>query len=228
MRVPEGYITGTFLSENKNRFLCTVEIGGAKECCYIASSCRLDNFIDLRGKTVLLKATASKKAVTRYAVCAVKHKQSYILLNTSLANKAIENTLHSSKLVSFGKRNDIKRECTIDGYKADFYIPCSKTIVEVKSVISTNKVALFPTVYSERALAQLISIEEHLQNGYKARLAIVSLNPYVTRIEILKNSEFYDEFSRCVDLGLEVDAFSCKLADDGSVYVHKRITWLCY
>ena len=30
MHIPEGCITGRFVSEDKNRFLCTVEIDGAK------------------------------------------------------------------------------------------------------------------------------------------------------------------------------------------------------
>lgn len=104
--IPEGCIVGTFVSEEKNRFLCTVNNAGIHETCYIASSCRLDNFIDLRGKRVLLKATASKNASTKYAVCAVKHKQSYILLNTALANRAIENSMNSRRLSCFGKRSE--------------------------------------------------------------------------------------------------------------------------
>lgn len=225
MQVPEGHITGIFLTEDKNRFLCTVNVNGAKETCYIASSCRLDNFIDLRKKTVLLKATTSKKASTRFAVCAVKHKRSFILLNTSLANKAVENSLSSRKTAFFGYRLDAKKEHTVDGYKADFYFPTSKTIVEIKSVISTESTATFPTVFSERTISQLLLLEQLLQNGYSARFVIVSLNPYVQEIMILKNTEFYSHLMRCIEHGLEIDCFTCRLSDDGNVYIQKRIPW---
>lgn len=225
MHIPEGFIIGKFSSEDKNRFLCTVEIDGAKETCYIASSCRLDNFINLRKKEVLLKHTVTPNASTRYAVCAVRHKFSYILLNTSLANKAIENTMASRKLASFGRRSDFKKEYTIQDYKTDFYIPSSKTIIEVKSVISTEVVAVFPTVFSERTITQLSAIEKLLQSGYKAHFVIVSLNPYVKEIEILKNTECCETLLRCIDRGLEIDAFTCKLLNDGNVYIHKKIPW---
>lgn len=226
VHVPEGYISGSFVSEEKNRFLCTVEIDGAKESCHIASSCRLDNFIDLRKKTVLLRKTESKKASTRYSVYAVKHKFGYILLNTSLANKAILNTLKSRKLSFLGKRDEIKKEYSICGYKTDFYIPSSRTVIEIKSVISTEDKAVFPTVFSERTVNQLLIIEKLLRNGYKACFVIVSLNPYVKEIQLRKDSECCKELLRCIDLGLQIETFTCKLKDDGNVYIHKRIPWV--
>ena len=223
MNIPSGFINGIFLAEEKNRFLCTVEIDGAKETCYIASSCRLDNFINLHNRPVLLKRTSGANVSTRYAVYAVKHKKSFILLNTSLANKAVENTIKSRKLSSIGKRSDIKKEHKISGYRADFFIPCSKTIIEVKSVITTEATAVFPTVFSERSISQLALIEELLSKGYKAQLIIVSLNPYVKEISIAQNTTFYESLSRCLALGLKMDAFTCRLNDDGEVYIQKRL-----
>lgn len=41
------YVYGTFQAEIKNRFLCSVNIGGKDAVCYIPSSCRLSNFIDM-------------------------------------------------------------------------------------------------------------------------------------------------------------------------------------
>ena len=73
------------------------------------------------------------------------------------------------------------REHTIDGYKTDLYLPSSKTIIEVKSVISTAEQAQFGTVHSDRFLRQLADIEELIEAGYNARLFIVSLNPYTKR-----------------------------------------------
>ena len=223
MHIPKGCIIGKFVSEDKNRFLCTVEVNGAKETCYIASSCRLDNFINLSGKIVLLKPTKGKDASTNYSVFAVKHKRNYILLNTSFANKAIENAMYSRKMSVLGRRVEVKREFTVENYKTDFYIPNSNTIVEVKSVISVTDKAQFPTVYSERTLKQLQTIEGLLQKGYTAHLVIVSLNPYVKELEIHKNTEFYELLSRCMSFGLRLEAFSCKLTDDGSTQIDKKI-----
>ena len=49
----QSFKHGIFKKELKNRFLCLVEIDGEDTLCYIPSSCRLSNFIDLTGKEVL-------------------------------------------------------------------------------------------------------------------------------------------------------------------------------
>ena len=223
MNIPCTCIVGRFICEEKNRFLCTVEVDGAQKRCYIASSCRLDNFVNLKGKTVLLTPVTNPKASTEYAVLAVRHKRSYILLNTAMANRAVENSIHSKKLSCFGKRKNVSREHKVESYKTDFYLFESKTIIEVKSVISATEDALFPTVFSERTMRQLSEIDKMLSSGYLARLVIVSLNPYVKQIRIQNNDPFYSALRKCIDRGLEIDAFTCRLGQDGNPYIDKKI-----
>ncbi len=221
--IPSNCYIGRFISESKNRFLCTVEINGVEEICYIASSCRLDNFIDLRGKNVLLRKNKRESSSTQYSVLGVKHKRSYILLNTSWANKAMETDLHSRRFSFIGTRSEIKKEAVVNGYRSDFFIPSSKTIIEVKSVISTSTAAVFPTVFSERTIHQLEAIESLLSEGYKACFFIVSLNPYVKEIKLLKDTECYKILSKCVDLGLIVKGYSCRLSLDSKPHIEKEI-----
>lgn len=215
--------TGQFINESKNRFLCTVKIDGAEEVCYIASSCRLDNFIDLRGKSVLLARNKGTKGRTRYSVIGVKHKRSYIILNTSWANKAIDSSLLKRRFSFLGKRRDYRAEIDVCGYKADFYIPCSKTIIEVKSVIATSDAAFFPTVYSERTLVQLKRIAELLDEGYKGYFIIVSLNPYVKAINLLQDTEVVLQLNECIARGLIVKGFCCRLSADGLPQITSEI-----
>ena len=91
------YITAIFIKELKNRFLCEVEIDGEHVVCYVPSSCHLSNFLKLEGQKVLLVPTQTKNARTQYALFAVPYKKSYIILNTSMANRAIENSIHSRR-----------------------------------------------------------------------------------------------------------------------------------
>lgn len=212
---PSDLKTGQFISESKNRFLCTVNIDGAEEVCYIASSCRLDNFIDLRGKKVLLIKNKGTKGRTQYSVIGVKHNRNFIILNTSWANKAIDSSFLKRRFSFLGKRKDYRTEIDVSGYKADFYIPCSKTIIEVKSVIATSDTAIFPTVYSERTLLQLKRIAELLNEGYKGYFIIVSLNPYVKVIQLLQDTEVVAQLNECVARGLIVKGFRCRLSADG-------------
>lgn len=96
------------------------------------------------------------------------------------------------------------------------------TIVEIKSVISLNANALFPTVYSERTLKQLRKLQELLKQGKKVCFFVVSLHPYVTEITLNRNSDFYNELSRCVELGMKLVGFSCRLRN-GKMKVEKEI-----
>ncbi len=218
-----GFGIGRFISENKNRFLCTVQVDGTEETCYIASSCRLDNFIDLRGKEVLLRRNTGKNVSTQYSVLGVKHKRNYVLLNTSWANKAIANSIHSRRFAFVGTRNNVKKEVDLHGYRSDFYIDETRTIIEVKSVISMSSTARFPTVFSERTLRQLNDIETMLYKGYKAYFFIVSLNPYVREIRLLNDTECYDHLVRCKNKGLALRGFACQLSTDGEPYIKKEI-----
>jgi len=206
-------ITGIFVEETKNRFLCTVEINGCVEKCHISSSCRLENFVSLAGKEVVLSKIQSQNASARYTVMAIKHKHSYIILNPSLANTAIRSCIHNRRFAFLGKRSEIKKECKINDYKSDFYIPSQKRIIEVKSVISFNEVIAFPTVYSERAIKQLDSISALLKDGYKASYIIVSLNPYAKTLEINKATKLFEKLSMCMEDGLELKCMKCNLLD---------------
>ena len=101
----------------------------------------------------------------------------------------------------------------IAGYKSDLYIADTETIIEIKSVISTNKEAQFPTVYSERTLLQLAEIENLLSEGRKVLYCIVSLNPYVTCVRIDTETPFYSALKQCVKKGMILKAYSAIYSD---------------
>lgn len=208
------FVVGTFKKELKNRFLCEVQIEGEDVVCYVPSSCHLSNFLQLEGKKVLLVPTQTLKSRTPYALFAVPYKRNYIVLNTSMANRVIESSIQGKRFSYLGKRKGGIKEHTIDGYKADLYIPSTKTIVEVKSVISLSDNAKFPTVYSERTIKQLNQIYQLLHKGYKVCFVIVSLHPYVKNLLIDKNSEFYFELNKCLGAGLIIKAYTSRLKND--------------
>ena len=218
-------VVGQFVRELKNRFLCEVVINGRAEECYIPSSCHLGNFLQLEGKDVLLLPTAAKKSRTAFAVIAVKYKRSYVILNTSYANRLVEYAIQGRCLSYLGSRRNHAREKKIEDYKCDFYIEDTNTVIEVKSIISTSKIGEFPTVYSERTLKQLCKIKELLRTGYKVDYIIVSLNPYVKAIELIRDTEFYKEFDECINVGMSVHAFGCRVSN-GMVLLDKKLDLL--
>ncbi len=207
----EDYIRGKFIKELKNRFLCLVKIDDHEELCYVPSSCHLSNFLDLTGKEVILIPNKSKEGRTKYSVFAVPYKKNYIVLNTSMANDAIAESIRTRRFSFLGKRSCIEKEYKYNGYKCDFYIRDTETVVEIKSIISTQEVACFPTVYSERGIRQLQQLFTHLQGGKNALYCIVSLHPYVKQIELDNESEWFHELKKCIDLGLRLKAYSSRL-----------------
>ena len=218
MRMVSELIGGVFVKELKNRFLCEVLIDNEETICYVPSSCHLSNFLNLEGKKVLLIKNTGRNTRTEYALFAVPYKRNYILLNTSAANEAIENTLMSKKFGYLGFRSDYIREHNVEGYKCDFFLPNSRTIIEAKSVLSLNKNAVFPTVYSERTIDQLVELSSLLLRGYKVVFYIASLHPYVDCIYIDTKTVFYKQLKQCIDNGLilkactvRTEGFTCKI-----------------
>lgn len=206
-------IEGIFVKELKNRFLCEVLISGISTVCYVPSSCHLGNFLALKGKKVLLAPTSTPNARTSYSLYAVPYKRSYIVLNTSMANRAVESSLQRRQFSFLGKRTHIFTEHRVDKYKADLYIENTKTIIEVKSVLSLDKAAKFPTVFSERSLTQLAKLREFLACGYRVHYCIVSLNPYVKSIQILSNTAFRPMLDECLSSGMTISGHSCRIRD---------------
>lgn len=208
-------IIGIFKTELKNRFLCTVNVDGEDVTCYIPSSCRLSNFIDLSGRTVLLKQNLSSSTRTAYAVYAVKYGKQYILLNLAQANRVIESQLSRRYFSFLGKRKNISHEVRIDSYKTDLYIKDTDTVIEIKSILSFEKKAMFPTVYSERAVEQLRKLSHLLDEGHKVCYLFVSLNPRVKELYLNKDIvDYYDAFQECLEKGMIVQAFSLRMTEE--------------
>lgn len=211
------FVVGKFIREEKNRFLCTVEVEGKKEECYIPSSCRLENFLKLAGKEVFLKENKSKNTRTHLMVYAIRFKRNFLLLKSSEANELILDAIHSRRFAFLDKRRIVEKERVIDGYKADLYIPDTKTIIEIKSIITTDKEAVFPTVFSERAIEQLNRIEQIITDGYRVAYIFVVLNPYVGSIRLSKEEhlgEYKSKFANCVKKGMEYRGYTVRIQND--------------
>lgn len=216
------YKTGVFRRELKNRFLCEVDIDGKSTVCYVPSSCHLGNFLELQGKSVILVPTQSKETRTKYALFAVPYKRSFIVLNSSMANRAVKDSITGRRFSFLGKRTSIYTEHYIEGYKSDLFIRDTNTIIEIKSVLTTEKCAQFPTVFSERSLKQLEKLRDLLNKGYHVTYIIVSLNPYVSSISLIEDTPFSALLNDCAKLGMTIAAYTCAMKDS-KVLIKRRV-----
>ena len=90
-----------------------MEIDSELIVCYVPSSYHLSNFLKLNQKEVLPVPTATPNSRTKYALFAVPYKKNYIVLNTSMANRAIEESLKSRLFSYLGKRKNVIKEHSV-------------------------------------------------------------------------------------------------------------------
>ena len=219
-----GMILGIFIQEKNNRFLCDVLINGVVEECYVPSSCHLSHFIDLHGESVLLKHHKSKNARTKYSLYALLKDGQEIPLDLEISNRVVEAEIKRRLFSALGNRQHIKKETLVRGYKCDLFIEDTNTIIEVKSILSMERFALFPTIKSERSTNQLLALRELLFDGYSVFYYFVSLCPKVKQIGInCKYDEYRKAFEKCVDAGMKYDAFSVSMLS-GHPSITKRLS----
>lgn len=121
-----AFTRATFVSELKNRFRCCVKIHDEETMCYVPSSCKLSNFVDLSGCEVLLLPTTGKSEIP-FSLYAAETTSGVVLLNLAEANRIIASSIRSRRFAFLGKRERIRREISIDGYKCDLYIEDTDT-----------------------------------------------------------------------------------------------------
>ena len=197
-------IKATFLKESKNRFLCEVLINGTIELCYVPSSARLENFLKLKNKTVFLTLNPPT-AKTKYTLWSVLYRNKHILLNLKKVNSLVELAI-TNNLLQVGLYESITREKTLNSYKCDLFLSGQPNhVIEIKTIISTSKIGLFPTVHSARSISQLKELKSLLYKGFNVTYIITSLSSSLKEIDLNSEStEFYSEFLNCVHAGMNI------------------------
>jgi DNA-binding sugar fermentation-stimulating protein len=226
MFIPTEVVEGTFIKESKNRFLCEVLINGKIEECYVPSSSRMENYLNLKNKKVLLTINKDKNSRTRYALFAVKYFNKYILLNLNMVNDFLRNYIAFTELKE-PVLDNIKKETIIEGYKTDLFIIETATtkekIIEAKGIIDIRKNIVFPKINSERAIRQLIYIESLLNNNHRVEYYFVSLSPIIKCVTINNSyQEYYRRLNNCLSKGLKLKGISVHLCSDMKVS-YKRL-----
>lgn len=221
----KGQMTrGVFIREGKGRFLCYVLIYKEICECYVPSASKIKNYLRMEGKEVLLLINKGDDLRTKYSLFAVKFYNKYIILNLLIVNKILEEYLEDQ----YGAVH-VYREKYFGNYKSDFIVSGEDNmIVEAKGIISSKKIAIFPTVYCERAIKQLQSILEFLKAGYKVHYYIIALSPIVSVVNISKDLKFQkytNSLNECIRYGMVIKGFNI-FFQDNEVKIYKNIKLL--
>ncbi|MCI3918742.1 DNA/RNA nuclease SfsA [Paenibacillus sp. TRM 82003] len=205
-----NFVRGVFIEECKNRFLCLVKIKKEEHLCYVASSAKLSNFVDLANKKVLLIKNKGTRTRTAYTLYAVKSELGYMVLNLSVANTLLLEVIRKE----YSSNMSIQKEkFTQEGYKSDhLVVSVPPTIVEVKSILADKKAVRFPSVNGERSIRQLEALEAALLNGYQVRYCLVLLSSYVDHITLDANAtDFNARLKKCIELGMGLETYRLKV-----------------
>jgi len=213
-RITGELIEGTFIKENTRRFSCQVEINGEMEQCYVASSSKLEQFVPLKNNKVKLSKN-NPNSKFKYTLCSVKYLEMEILLNLKIVNEIIKEFIETKNLFEESYTR-IRKEITFKGFKSDLILEKGEKIelVEIKTVIGTSKIAIFPSLTSNRALKQLHKLKTILEEGGKVKYIIVALSPSIEKITINPDYKEYKLcFEECRSLGMEVVKIKLNLVD---------------
>ena len=200
-----AFTRATFVSELKNRFRCCVKIHDEETMCYVPSSCKLSNFVDLSGCEVLLLPTTGKSEIP-FSLYAAETTSGVVLLNLAEANRIIASSIRSRRFAFLGKRERIRREISIDD---------TDTIIEIKTILSLEKDGHFPTVHSIRSNKQLEELERLLDSGHKVCYLFVALCPKTKRLHLDFDNQYTSLFNSCIEKGMRYYGCGLKMSSNG-------------
>ncbi len=200
-------ITGIFRRECSGRFLCEVEIDGNNEFCYVASSAKLKNYVNLINKKVYLKKNKGKNTRTKYSLFAMEDDNGkVVLLNLNQVNDLLKDYLIEKGF----EREKLKSEITLDnGLKVDLaYLGYTNIIYEAKTILSKENKAIFPSAKTKRVKTQLETMVSMLVKGYYIKYCFIILNEDTSMVEIdRENVEIYTLFYEAIRLKIDISFY---------------------
>jgi len=199
-------VKGIFIEEAKGRFLCTVNIDGRQELCYVSSSSKLSHFIYLKGREVLLTENKGSNIRTKYTLYAVKTEEGYALLNLTYINEILLCEFNKAgSLYSNGGKIYPEKKIN-DTLKVDFFIEGKKDIIiEAKGILTEEQTAKFPAMRVLRAERQLLQFEKFLNKEIDIHYYLILMNAAIKAIQIdVDYKEFKQPFKRCIKNGMQL------------------------
>lgn len=200
-----------FVSEGKNRFICNISYNNNVLECYVPITCKLSKLISLNNKEILIRASTKAAKRVKYTLFAVQNNKDYFIVDTGFANHIVKAILAEYKDLFYPEQ-------VIDNYKCDFYSNTSKTLVEVKSIITSDKVLSIPNMKSQRAIKQLQSICSLLSKGYQAEYFIIAFAPQIEKIIFDTTKKVGQLLAEVTSLGGKITCI--KILFDESYKIH--------
>lgn len=180
------YIEAIFIKEDSNRFSGLVNLNNELIGCYLPYSCKLGNALNLYGKTVLMLPINGKRF--QYKIVAVIDQDTYYYIDLNKINALFEESIAFEYLTNYSRENRITKN-----YRADFANIDEKKVLELKTVLSVEDSAIYPSVNPVRSIKQMKELLMLKKEGYTVILILILLNRNINQITI---NDKYVEFSQ--------------------------------
>jgi len=171
----KDYIIGKFIKRYK-RFLVDVEINNKQivtaHCTNTGSlkSCLVPN------AEVIISISNNPKRKTRYTWEMIKINDSWVGINTNMANLIAYELLKQNKIPDFENLSLIKREVKFDKSRFDIYAEKNneKIFIEVKNVTyKDGDIARFPDAPTKRGQKHIEQLLKALSLGYRVAIFFI-------------------------------------------------------
>ena len=193
-----------FIEEDKTRFSCTINLNSKMMKCYVPSTCKLKNLLEIDRTDALVTNNYYQKNVSPYSLFALKIKGKYIVINSGFANSIVKDILTS-------KHQEFCAEKIVGNYKCDFYLKSKNQLIEVKSIISDKTTLVLPNIKSQRAIIQLRQINNLLMEGYNSEYYFVFFAPFLKKCVVDSQSEYGVLLKECIKRGMKIKIYQAVL-----------------
>ncbi|MBM7855685.1 sugar fermentation stimulation protein A [Desulfohalotomaculum tongense] len=225
--LPHNLLQANFV-KRINRFAAAVEIDKRVYRAYVPSSGRMKELL-LPGAVVLV-SPSPPGGRTDYKLLLVKHRDTWVSVDSLLPNRLVSKALRSGCLPEFAGYSTVYPEKTFGRSRFDFLLLADNKhdagcYIEVKSVtLVEDRVAKFPDAPSKRGTKHIYELVEAVNSGWRAAVMFVvqrddaeSFAPNGRR-----DREFAAALNHAARNGVEVYARKCVI-DPPEITLHKNI-----
>jgi len=206
---------GIFIQRH-NRFVATVELGGAPTICHVRNTGRCRELL-LPGATVILERVPSPHRKTTHSLIAVWKGDRLVNIDATAPNRVFAEWVTQSNL--FPGVTSIRPEATYGDSRFDFYMESAgkPAFVEVKGVtLEEGGVARFPDAPTLRGVKHLRGLTACRNAGYAAWIVFIVQMKGVSRVEPnwAMHPAFGHALREAAGAGVGVLALDCRVRED--------------
>lgn len=210
-----GYKKEAIFLKRLNRFEAIVEVDGREELVHVPNTGRLKELL-IEGTKVYLLMSENEKRKTKYTLMFVDKNGKLICINSSLANRVLEDALKNGDVyLGDGK---LKREVTYGNSKFDFCILGEKNIfIEVKcATYECNGIARFPDAPTERGSRHIEELINLKRQGYESKVIFIAFMDYVECFTPYReiDEKFYKTLIKAKKNGVDIKCYRCYITLD--------------